>query len=142
MGSSESIGEYMKQVDEYFKRVELRSAIGKRRIFIVSEEQKVTEEVKLKYKQYEIISPEDVVDGFNTSPFDLLLETVQQIQQLSLCDYLVCTKSSPVCQLAYALMQSRYIDASDKLKSRSNIHSVRRPDAHIRKEARASKFQG
>lgn len=50
----------MKYVDEYFDQLELVKPVAKRRVFVASDDPKVIEEAKQKYKNYDVIGDPDV----------------------------------------------------------------------------------
>lgn len=125
----------MKHVDEYFDQLELERPAVKRRVFIASDDPKVIEEAKQKYKHYDVIGDPVVakVAAVSTRYTDSSLNgIILDIHLLSLSDYLVCTFSSQVCRVAYEIMQTMYPDASDRFKSLDDIYYYGGQNSHYR----------
>lgn len=125
----------MKYVDEYYDQLEMEKSVTKRRVFIASDDYKVIEEAKQKYKNYEVIGDPSVakVAAVSTRYTDSSLNgIILDIHLLSLSDYLVCTFSSQVCRVAYEIMQTMYPDASDRFKSLDDIYYYGGQNSHNR----------
>lgn len=132
----------MKYVDEYYDQLDLGKSIAKRRVFIASDDPKVIEEAKQKYKNYDVIGDPDVakIAAVSTRYTDSSLNgIILDIHLLSLSDYLVCTFSSQVCRVAYEIMQTMYPDASDRFKSLDDIYYYGGQNSHYREAVMAHK---
>lgn len=132
----------MKYVDEYYDQLEMEKTIAKRRVFIASDDPKVIEEAKQKYKNYDVIGDPDIakVAAVSTRYTDSSLNgIILDIHLLSLSDYLVCTFSSQVCRVAYEIMQSMYPDAFDRFKSLDDIYYYGGQNSHYREVVMAHK---
>lgn len=118
---------YMKVVDEYFTNREvLVGDVDKRRIFLATDDPTVLQEAKEKYPNYEIIADiegaktaQDKDGRYSRESFDRIL---LDIYLLANSDYLVCTFSSEVGRLAYELMQTLHVDASNNFFSLDYIY--------------------
>ncbi|XP_011496269.1 PREDICTED: alpha-(1,6)-fucosyltransferase, partial [Ceratosolen solmsi marchali] len=117
------IDEYMLKVQQYFDSLETKPEI--KRIFLASDDPKVIITAKKRYLEYEIIADTDIAQTASVSRrySNLSLQgIIIDIHFLSLCDYLVCTFSSQVCRVAYELMQTQYLDASNRFASLDDIY--------------------
>lgn len=95
----------------------------------------VIDEARLKYTNYEVIGNPDVAKlaAVSTRYTDSSLNgIILDIHLLSLSDYLVCTFSSQVCRVAYEIMQTIHIDASNKFKSLDDIYYYGGQNSHNR----------
>lgn len=82
-------------------------------------------EIKQKYPSYEIIGDPSVAKtaAVSTRYTDESLNGILiDIHLLSLTDFLVCTFSSQVCRVAYEIMQTLHVDASDRFVSLDDIY--------------------
>jgi glycoprotein 6-alpha-L-fucosyltransferase len=118
------VEEYMVHVEEWFNLLELTNKVDKRRVFVASDDPKVLGECRKKFANYEFLGDQDVAKSAAVSSRysdSSLRGVIQDIHLLSLSDYLVCTFSSQVCRIAYEIMQTRHVDASDRFKSLDDI---------------------
>lgn len=82
-------------------------------------------DLKEKYANYEVIGDPGVAKtaAVSTRYTDESLNGILiDIHLLSLTDFLVCTFSSQVCRVAYEIMQTMHVDASDKFVSLDDIY--------------------
>ncbi|CAB0032297.1 unnamed protein product [Trichogramma brassicae] len=117
------VDEYMLKVEEYFNN--LKNPPEKRRIYLASDDPKVIITARQRYPNYEIIADTDIAQTASIARrySNLSLQgIIMDIHFLSLCDYIVCTFSSQVCRVAYELMQTYSIDASNKFRSLDDIY--------------------
>jgi glycoprotein 6-alpha-L-fucosyltransferase len=124
--SYHSLEEYMRPVEKYYDKLELTEKVEKRRIFLATDEPEVIKEASRKYPHYEIIADyEATLRASNlTSRYSTtsLMGFLLDLHLLSLSDYIVCTLSSEVCRVAYELMQTYHLDASDRVYSNDFIY--------------------
>ncbi|KAK4887719.1 hypothetical protein RN001_003990 [Aquatica leii] len=120
-----SIEEYMDVVDEYYNSIETKTNLTKRRIYIGTEDYNVIVETKAKYPHYEILYNKNLPEIPNVelahmydNVFDVILDLHIQVHS----DLLVCTFSSNICRLIYALIQNNYVDASAKAISLDTVY--------------------
>lgn len=119
-----TVDEYMKWVDDYYNQREMIETIDQRRVFLASDDPKVIEEARSKYPKYEIIGDPNVarMAALSTRYTDSsLYGIILDIYLLSRSDYLVCTFSSQVCRVAYEIMQTLHVDASQHFKSLDDV---------------------
>ena len=93
------IEEYMAAVEDYYKQLELKETIDKRRIYLATDDPKVILDAKNKYPQYEVIGDPSIskTAGISTRYSDSsLFGIINDIHMLSMSDYVVCTFSSQV----------------------------------------------
>ncbi|KAL1506287.1 hypothetical protein ABEB36_005679 [Hypothenemus hampei] len=117
--------EYMIEVDEFYKQLELKQKVDVRRIYLASDDPKVLQEAKTKYPEYEVICDPKIskTAAVSTRYSDTsLFGIIYDIHMLALSDFLVCTFSSQVCRIAYEVMQNYYPDASSRYKSLDDIY--------------------
>ncbi|KAL7291836.1 hypothetical protein TKK_0014616 [Trichogramma kaykai] len=117
------VDEYMFKVEEYFNN--LKNPPEKRRIYLASDDPKVIITARQRYPNYEIIADTDIAQTASIARrySNLSLQgIIMDIHFLSLCDHIVCTFSSQVCRVAYELMQTYSIDASNKFTSLDDIY--------------------
>lgn len=120
-----SIEEYMYWVDLYYNKLEKVQVVEKRRVYLATDDGNLLPEAKMKYKNYEFISDQEISKsaGLNSRYTENSLHGVLfDIQMLSESDYLVCTFSSQVCRMAYEIMQSSRPDAAKKFQSLDDIY--------------------
>lgn len=89
----------MLAVEEYYQQLELKQTVGKRRIYLASDDAKVITEAKTKYPHYEILGDPTIskTAAISTRYSDSsLLGIINDIHMLSMSDFLVCTFSSQV----------------------------------------------
>ncbi|XP_066146713.1 alpha-(1,6)-fucosyltransferase [Euwallacea fornicatus] len=117
--------EYMTEVDEFYKQLELKEKVDIKRVYLASDDPKVLKEAKSKYPEYEIICDPQVskTAAVSTRYSDTsLFGIIYDIHMLALSDFLVCTFSSQVCRIAYEIMQNYHADAAAKFKSLDDIY--------------------
>lgn len=132
----------MTYVEDYFLQLEINSSFIKRRIYLASDDPHVIEEARKKYPSYDIIGDQDAarMAAVTTRYTDSSLNgLILDIHMLSLCDYLVCTFSSNICRMAYAIMQTMYPDASHRFKSLDHIYWFSGQNPHNREVVIAHK---
>ena len=119
----------MKHVEEFFDLYELRTGLSsaeyERSVYLASDEPKVFEEARSKYKGYRFVFDERNAQTAQLNQRytpDSAQGVILDIYMLSECDYLVCTFSSQVCRMAYELMQVRYPDASWRFRSLDDVY--------------------
>lgn len=114
------VEEYMKPVEEWFRRYEMTHTLQTRRVFVASDDPKVLEECKTKYPDITFIGDQNVaISAALSSRYteSSLRGIIQDVHMLSISDFLVCTFTSNVCRIAYELMQQHHVDASDRFIS-------------------------
>ncbi|XP_055333126.1 alpha-(1,6)-fucosyltransferase-like [Paramacrobiotus metropolitanus] len=115
-----AIFQYMEKVEAYFNRKNFNTenATGqRRRIFVATDDLSVIREIRAKYNySYEIygsdnafLSKQNGMDPDDTP----LMSIISDISFLAHSDHLVCTLSSNVCRMAYALMQVKEDKSGD-----------------------------
>ncbi|XP_044727696.1 alpha-(1,6)-fucosyltransferase [Chrysoperla carnea] len=135
-----SIEEYMSHVNDYYDRLELMMStqnqqLDQRRVYIATDDPKVITAAKRQYPQYEIIGDTNIakIAAVSTryterSLFGIILD----IYFLSKSDFIVCTFSSQVCRVAYELMQTYGLDATNKFRSLDDIYYFGGGKPHIK----------
>jgi len=138
------VEEYMKYVEEWFRKEELLNPSVKRRVYVASDDPKVLGECRKKYPEIEFLGDQNVAKSAAVSSRysdSSLRGVIQDIHMLSVTDYLVCTFSSQVCRIAYEIMQQNHVDASNRFKSLDDIWYYGGQDEH-QQEAVLSHLQG
>ncbi|XP_015906014.1 alpha-(1,6)-fucosyltransferase [Parasteatoda tepidariorum] len=119
-----SIEEYMEHVEDYFRLLELKSSVDKRRVYLATDDPTLLAESRKKYPDYIFYGDPDVAKSASVGQrysTESLKGVIIDIHMLSKCDYLVCTFSSQVCRLAYEIMQNFHPDASSYFRSLDDI---------------------
>jgi len=127
------VEEYMKYVEEWFRKQELTKPDIKRRVYVASDDPKVLGECRKKYPEFEFLGDQNVAKSAAVSSRysdSSLRGVIQDIHMLSITDYLVCTFSSQVCRIAYEIMQQGHVDASNRFKSLDDIWYYGGQDEH------------
>jgi len=127
------VEEYMKYVEEWFRKEELTNPEVKRRVYVASDDPKVLGECRKKYPDIEFLGDQNVAKSAAVSSRysdSSLRGVIQDIHMLSITDYLVCTFSSQVCRIAYEIMQQNHVDASNRFKSLDDIWYYGGQDEH------------
>jgi len=127
------VEEYMKYVEEWFRKQELTKTDIKRRVYVASDDPKVLGECRKKYPEFEFLGDQNVAKSAAVSSRysdSSLRGVIQDIHMLSITDYLVCTFSSQVCRIAYEIMQQGHVDASNRFKSLDDIWYYGGQDEH------------
>jgi len=116
-----SIEEYMERVELWFRKYEMSHPPTKRRVYLATDEPKVIEECHEKFPEYDFIAnpaiSKSVTGGRYQDTEESFIGTIQDIQMLSMTDYVVCTHTSNMCTLVYELLHFKHGDASSMLKS-------------------------
>ena len=121
-GSFHNIEEYIKHAEEYFQQLEIMygQKIVPKQIYVASDDPKVFSECRKKFPEYKFLGDvmssksADLSSRYN---FESLQYLISDIHMLSQSDFLVCTLTSNVCQLAYEIQQQRFVDGSTRIKS-------------------------
>jgi glycoprotein 6-alpha-L-fucosyltransferase len=110
---------YMEAVNGFYDQLELTEKVEQRRIYLLTDEPKVIEEIRGNYKNYEVIVNEDVSKkASDYQHHGLSAEGIMvDVHLASLCDFLVCTLSSNVGRRIYEFMYNQYIDAHERMFS-------------------------
>lgn len=112
----QKLSEYMEAADDYVENIETNQVVGEKhakRIYLASDDLSI-KKVK-SYKNFRILSScEQIPPRYSIKD---LKGIARDIFLLSISDFLVCTFSSNVCRLAYALMQTHAVDASRQIRS-------------------------
>jgi len=129
-----SVEEYMKHVDEYYQRLELKEGpLSEKRVYVASDDPKVLAECRKKYPSYTFLGDQKTAKSAAVSTrysSNSLKGIITDIHMLSRTDFLVCTFSSQVCRVAYEIMQYLNPDASDHFKSLDDIWYFGGQDEH------------
>jgi len=128
-----SVEEYMKYVEEWWRKQELLKPGVKRKVYVASDDPKVLGECRKKYPEVEFLGDQNIAKSAAVSSRysdSSLRGVIQDIHMLSLTDFLVCTFSSQVCRIAYEIMQQNHVDASDRFKSLDDIWYYGGQDEH------------
>lgn len=114
-----SIEEYMDPVDGYYDKLELTDKDVNRRVYLATEDPKVLQELQSKYPNYQVISNFEATKETNKSRWRLesLVGVMTDIELLVSCDFVVCTFSSNVCRMVLERMQTKFLDAPNRVKS-------------------------
>uniref|UniRef100_F6TSZ2 GT23 domain-containing protein n=2 Tax=Ciona intestinalis TaxID=7719 RepID=F6TSZ2_CIOIN len=116
----------MKHVDEWYDKYEMRQIIDgsinkvKRRVYLATDDPGIWNET-LNYKEYEFIGQRKFTERESDektrdTPYGLV-QIANEINILSMCDFIVCTLSSEVGTLAYEYMQTLNLNAADRVLS-------------------------
>ena len=117
----------MKYVNDFFNFYEFAypNKPKIRNVYLASDEVQVYDEALSKYPNYNFIFNKTYTKHVLTLSRNDVEGTesiILDIYFLSQCDYLVCTFSSNVCRLAYALLQTNYPDGSWRFKSLDDVY--------------------
>ena len=131
--SYHSIEEYMEQVEEYYKLLELEQTVDTKRVYLASDDASVLKEAEEKYPDYKFISnrrlSHDILPKIRIRD-EMVTGIILDIHFLSRSDFLVCTFSSNVCRLAYEMMQAFHSDASNFFYSVDRGYFTSRQSPH------------
>ncbi|XP_041472107.1 alpha-(1,6)-fucosyltransferase-like [Lytechinus variegatus] len=115
------IEEYMVHAIDFYEDYERREGyIGKRRIFLATDDVGLLAEARKKYPDYMFLNDVNITGSAQKSlrsSAGSLQGIISDIHLLASSDFLVCTFSSNVCRLAYEMMQHYHVDASSKAHS-------------------------
>ncbi len=113
---------YMEAVNGFYDQLELTEKVEQRRIYLLTDEPKVIEEIRRNYTNYEVIVNEDASkkasDYHNQRSSATGIMT--DVQLASLCDFFVGTFSSNVGRRIYEFMYHQHIDAHERVFSLDN----------------------
>ena len=115
------VQDYMKHVIEYFDIWELKNEqkLKKKHVFVATDEAMVIRDLVNRYPDYDFIYQYNA--SISARPENRnqvgLTHLIIDIFHLSQSDYLVCTFSSNVGRMAFELMHSRHVDASQRAVS-------------------------
>ncbi|KAK4887717.1 hypothetical protein RN001_003988 [Aquatica leii] len=121
----QAVERYMDVVDEYYKSIEIKTNFTKRRVYIATEEYSVIKEVKTKYPHYEILHNQNIpkIPKINFArSFDNIFDLILDVHILLRSDLLVCTLTSNLCRLIYALLQNDHVDGSANIVSLDAVY--------------------
>ena len=129
------VEEYMKHVEEYYERLEIKDGkkIDERRVYVASDDAKVLSECRRKYPDFTFLGDSNAAQIAAESTrytSSSLRGILSDIHLLSKSDYIVCTFSSQVCRIAYEMMQQNFVDAADRFKSLDDIWYFGGQDEH------------
>jgi glycoprotein 6-alpha-L-fucosyltransferase len=116
------VDSYMEAINGFYDQLELTEKVDQRRIYLLTDEPKVIEEIRRNYSNYEVIVNEVV--SKNASDYrhhGLSAKGVMiDVHLASLSDFLVCTLSSNIGRRIYEFMYNQYIDAHARVFSLDN----------------------
>lgn len=129
------IQEYMAHVKDYFDQLELTRPVDVRRVYLATDDANVLEDARKKYPEYTFLGDPSIAKTAAThrryTPLSLTGLLVD-LHMLSMCDYIVCTFSSQVGRVAYEIMQTNRVDASNSFFSLDDIYYFGGQNAHDR----------
>ncbi|XP_026741554.1 alpha-(1,6)-fucosyltransferase [Trichoplusia ni] len=129
------IHEYMAHVKDYYDQLELTRPVAVRRVYLATDDANVLEDARSKYPGYTFLGDASIAKTAAThrryTPLSLTGLLVD-LHMLAMCDYLVCTFSSQVGRVAYEMMQTNRVDASDSFFSLDDIYYFGGQNAHDR----------
>ncbi|NP_001280620.1 alpha-(1,6)-fucosyltransferase-like isoform X1 [Bombyx mori] len=129
------IHEYMAHVKDYYDQLELTRPVDVRRVYLATDDANVLDDARQKYPEYTFLGDPSIAKTAAThrryTPLSLTGLLVD-LHMLAMCDYLVCTFSSQVGRVAYEMMQSNRVDASNSFFSLDDIYYFGGQNAHDR----------
>ncbi|KAG6455896.1 hypothetical protein O3G_MSEX009472 [Manduca sexta] len=129
------IHEYMAHVKDYYDQLELTRTVDARRVYLATDDANVLEDARKKYPEYTFLGDASIAKTAAThrryTPLSLTGLLVD-LHMLSMCDYIVCTFSSQVGRVAYEMMQTNRVDASNSFFSLDDIYYFGGQNAHDR----------
>nr|XP_049700311.1 alpha-(1,6)-fucosyltransferase isoform X1 [Helicoverpa armigera] len=129
------IHEYMAHVKNYYDQLELTRPVDVRRVYLATDDANVLEDARSKYPEYTFLGDPSIAKTAAThrryTPLSLTGLLVD-LHMLAMCDYLVCTFSSQVGRVAYEMMQTNRVDASDSFFSLDDIYYFGGQNSHDR----------
>ncbi|XP_060804098.1 alpha-(1,6)-fucosyltransferase [Amyelois transitella] len=129
------IHEYMTHVRHYYEQLELTRLVDARRVYLATDDANVLDDARKKYPDYVFLGDPSIARTAAThrryTPLSLTGLLVD-LHMLSMCDYLVCTFSSQVGRVAYEMMQTNRLDASNSFYSLDDIYYFGGQNAHDR----------
>jgi glycoprotein 6-alpha-L-fucosyltransferase len=113
---------YMEAVNGFYDQLELTEKVEQRRIYLLTDEPKVIEEIRKNYKNYEVIVNEAVSKkASDYHHHGLSAEGVMvDVHLASVSDFFVGTFSSNVGRRIYEFMYNQYMDAHERVFSLDN----------------------
>ncbi|XP_045528087.1 alpha-(1,6)-fucosyltransferase [Pieris brassicae] len=131
-----SIDEYMVHVRQYYDQLQLTQHVDVRRVYLASDDANVLGDARSKYPDYEFLGDPSIAKTAAThrryTPVSLTGLLVD-LHMLAMSDYIVCTFSSQVGRVAYEMMQTNRVDASDSFYSLDDIYYFGGQNAHNRR---------
>ncbi|XP_078493474.1 alpha-(1,6)-fucosyltransferase-like isoform X1 [Ciona intestinalis] len=123
---SHTFSEYMKHVEEWYGKHEMRKAMEgsrnkvERRVYLATDDPGIWNET-LNYQEYVFIGQSKFTKrasdkATRDTPYGFV-QIANEINILSMCDFVVCTLSSEVGTLAYEYMQTLHLNAADRVLS-------------------------
>ncbi|KII63756.1 Alpha-(1,6)-fucosyltransferase [Thelohanellus kitauei] len=115
------IEEYMKYVELYYRKLEQKSKVSTKNVYLATDDQQIIDEFRQKYPDYNFITSnvEYTADRFShPGTFSILSD----IYHLAKSDHLVCTFSSNICRLAYEWMNGQKADGTEDYYSVDDIY--------------------
>ncbi|XP_037293300.1 alpha-(1,6)-fucosyltransferase isoform X1 [Manduca sexta] len=129
------IHEYMAHVKDYYDQLELTRTVDARRVYLATDDANVLEDARKKYPEYTFLGDASIAKTAAThrryTPLSLTGLLVD-LHMLAMCDYIVCTFSSQVGRVAYEMMQTNRVDASNSFFSLDDIYYFGGQNAHDR----------
>ncbi|CAH0400253.1 unnamed protein product [Chilo suppressalis] len=129
------IHEYMTHVKAYYDQLQLTRLVDVRRVYLATDDANVLEDARTKYPEYEFLGDPSIAKTAAThrryTPLSLT-GLLLDLHLLARCDYIVCTLSSQVGRVAYEMMQTNRVDASDSFFSLDDIYYFGGQNAHDR----------
>ncbi|XP_075976704.1 alpha-(1,6)-fucosyltransferase 8 isoform X2 [Anticarsia gemmatalis] len=129
------IHEYMAHVKDYYDKLELTRRVDTRRVYLATDDANVLEDARSKYPEYTFLGDPSIAKTAAThrryTPLSLTGLLVD-LHMLAMCDYIVCTFSSQVGRVAYEMMQTNRVDASDSFFSLDDIYYFGGQNSHDR----------
>ncbi|CAH2041646.1 unnamed protein product, partial [Iphiclides podalirius] len=139
------IHEYMTHVKDYYDQLELTRTLDARRVYLATDDANVLADARTKYPSYVFHGDASIAQTAAThrryTPLSLTGLLVD-LHMLSSCDYLVATFSSQVGRVAYEMMQTNRVDASDSFFSLDDIYYFGGQNAHDRQAVMAHNTLG
>lgn len=120
----QSVEDYMSAVDGYFDQLELSQTVDKRRVYLSTDDPNLIEEIKKRYRNYEVIYNKDasnVATAYQQTGISSLGILID-IQLLAMSDFFVGTFSSNVGRRVFEYMYSTNIDAYERVFSLDNCY--------------------
>lgn len=116
--------DYMPFVKEFYDILEMTQKVGKRRVFLCSDDPKVIDEALTKYPNYEFIVNKETSKEANVPKirWKSAIGIMKDFQLLTKCDYVVCTLGSNICRRVYEMKVTQDFDTKSKIRSIDTRH--------------------
>ncbi|XP_078481468.1 alpha-(1,6)-fucosyltransferase-like isoform X2 [Ciona intestinalis] len=120
---------YMKPAIDWYDRYEMRQidVKVKKRIYLATDDQTVWEETK-SFPEFEFFGNKSFAVRSNKIKHrrstEGFFEVITDVNMLAKCNYIVGTLSSELSRLAYELMQTYHVDATDKFYSLDTEYGI------------------